>query len=232
MLMQRLQRQIRRRSGQRDCSRAVAGSLALLWRKWMGGCRSGIPLHTEPAPAHETIVEGLVWAVAGRCIAPPQAMADNMDDAADHPPVVHAQDAMRQREEGVEPAHLNSRLHAICAGHGWPVVLLLTKGQATDHRGAALMLPIISGRAAVAGSASRRMPAAASPVPTSSAQPGPARQRRRAGQPHHTYAPAPDPPTDDTPAPALPGSQSGTAPPIRRGAVSDCLLFLDPAGCP
>ncbi|RAI54578.1 transposase [Roseicella frigidaeris] len=36
---------------------------------------------------------------------------------------------------------LNSKLHAACDGHGRPVVLLLTEGQASDHRGAALMLP-------------------------------------------------------------------------------------------
>jgi transposase len=35
---------------------------------------------------------------------------------------------------------LNSKLHAVCDGQGRPVVLLLTKGQASDHRGAALLL--------------------------------------------------------------------------------------------
>lgn len=36
---------------------------------------------------------------------------------------------------------LNSKLHAACDGKGPPVVLLLTEGQASDHRGVALMLP-------------------------------------------------------------------------------------------
>jgi len=36
---------------------------------------------------------------------------------------------------------LNSKLHAVCDGQGRPVILLLTEGQASDHRGAALMLP-------------------------------------------------------------------------------------------
>jgi transposase len=36
---------------------------------------------------------------------------------------------------------LNAKLHAVCDGQGRPVVLLLTEGQASDHRGAALMLP-------------------------------------------------------------------------------------------
>jgi transposase len=36
---------------------------------------------------------------------------------------------------------LNSKLHAACDGQGRPVLFLLTEGQASDHRGAALMLP-------------------------------------------------------------------------------------------
>jgi transposase len=35
---------------------------------------------------------------------------------------------------------LNAKLHAVCDGQGRPVALLLTKGQASDHRGAALLL--------------------------------------------------------------------------------------------
>jgi transposase len=36
---------------------------------------------------------------------------------------------------------LNAKLPAVCDGQGRPVILLLTEGQASDHRGAALMLP-------------------------------------------------------------------------------------------
>jgi transposase len=36
---------------------------------------------------------------------------------------------------------LNSKLHAVCDGQGRPILMLLTEGQASDHRGAALMLP-------------------------------------------------------------------------------------------
>jgi len=35
---------------------------------------------------------------------------------------------------------LNSKLHAICDGRGRPLVLLLTEGQMSDYKGAALML--------------------------------------------------------------------------------------------
>jgi transposase len=38
---------------------------------------------------------------------------------------------------------LNSKLHAVCDGQGRPLVLLLTEGQVSDHRGAAMMLPTL-----------------------------------------------------------------------------------------
>jgi transposase len=36
-------------------------------------------------------------------------------------------------------------LHAVCDGKGRPLVLLLSKGQVSDHKGAALMLPNLPG---------------------------------------------------------------------------------------
>jgi putative transposase len=50
-------------------------------------------------------------------------------------------------KRGFSPLHraqqggLNAKLPAGCDGQGRPVILLLTEGQASDHRGAALMLP-------------------------------------------------------------------------------------------
>jgi transposase len=38
---------------------------------------------------------------------------------------------------------LNSKLHAVCDGQGRPIVLLLTEGQMSDHKGAALILPAL-----------------------------------------------------------------------------------------
>jgi len=38
---------------------------------------------------------------------------------------------------------LNSKLHAVCDGQGRPVALLLTEGQMSDHKGAALLLPAL-----------------------------------------------------------------------------------------
>lgn len=34
-------------------------------------------------------------------------------------------------------------MHAVCDGHGRPIVLLLTEGQMSDHKGAALLLPTL-----------------------------------------------------------------------------------------
>lgn len=36
---------------------------------------------------------------------------------------------------------MNSKLHAVCDGAGRPLVMLLSEGQMSDHKGAALMLP-------------------------------------------------------------------------------------------
>jgi transposase len=55
--------------------------------------------------------------------------------------------AASQRKKGAFPrcigrtkGGLNATLPAVCDGQGRPVALLLTKGQASDHRGAALLL--------------------------------------------------------------------------------------------
>ena len=35
---------------------------------------------------------------------------------------------------------LNSKLHAVCDGHGRPLIMLLSEGQMSDYKGAALIL--------------------------------------------------------------------------------------------
>ena len=42
------------------------------------------------APAHKAIVERFVGAIAARCVTPLQAVATDVDDAADNPPVIYA----------------------------------------------------------------------------------------------------------------------------------------------
>ena len=45
------------------------------------------------------------------------------------------------RAIGRTKGRLNSKRHAVCDGQGRPVRLLLTKGQQSDHKGAATLLP-------------------------------------------------------------------------------------------
>ena len=67
------------------------------------------PEHAQFAPAHEAVVDCLVRPVAWRQIAPPQAVADDKDDAADHPTVIDPRDAMRERKERRYSRHLGFR---------------------------------------------------------------------------------------------------------------------------
>ena len=45
------------------------------------------------------------------------------------------------RRIGRTKGGLNSKLHAVCDGKGRPLVMLLSEGQMSDYKGAALMLP-------------------------------------------------------------------------------------------
>ncbi|WJY19860.1 IS5 family transposase [Alteriqipengyuania flavescens] len=47
------------------------------------------------------------------------------------------------RRIGRTKGGLNPKLHAVCDGLGRPIILLLTEGQMSDHKGAALLLPIL-----------------------------------------------------------------------------------------
>ena len=38
---------------------------------------------------------------------------------------------------------MNSKLHAVCDGLGRPIILLLTEGQMSDHKGAAMIFPAL-----------------------------------------------------------------------------------------
>jgi len=46
---------------------------------------------------------------------------------------------------------LNSKLHAVCDGDGKPLVMLLTEGQMSDHKGARLMLSALPAAKALLG---------------------------------------------------------------------------------
>ena len=49
------------------------------------------------------------------------------------------------RRIGRTKGGLNSKLHAVCDGKGRPLVMLLSEGQMSDFKGAALMLPAMPG---------------------------------------------------------------------------------------
>jgi transposase len=46
---------------------------------------------------------------------------------------------------------LNSKLHAVCDGQGRPLIMLLTEGQTSDYKGAALMLDALPPAKALLG---------------------------------------------------------------------------------
>lgn len=54
--------------------------------------------HAEPAPADEPVVQRLVWAITLRRVLPLQAVANDIDDAADDAAVIDPRHAMRQRK--------------------------------------------------------------------------------------------------------------------------------------
>src|SRR5476651_2152388 len=47
------------------------------------------------------------------------------------------------RRIGRTKGGLNSKLHAVCDGYGRPLIMLLSEGQMSDYKGAALMLPAL-----------------------------------------------------------------------------------------
>ncbi len=46
---------------------------------------------------------------------------------------------------------MNSKLHAVCDGQGRPLIMLLTEGQTSDYKGAALMLDALPKAKAILG---------------------------------------------------------------------------------
>jgi putative transposase len=46
---------------------------------------------------------------------------------------------------------LNSKLHAVCDGQGRPIILLLSEGQMSDHKGAAMIFPVLPDTDALIG---------------------------------------------------------------------------------
>lgn len=62
--------------------------------------------YSEPASAHKPVVDRLVRPIALGGIPPHQSMLDDIDDAQNDPPVIGPWNAMGEREEQFDPAHL------------------------------------------------------------------------------------------------------------------------------
>ena len=81
---------------------------------------------------------------------------DSTDDRC-HPPQgppncgKSAQKGAVPRRIGRTKGGLNSKLHAVCDGEGRPMVMLLSEGQMSDYRGAALMLDALPPAKALLG---------------------------------------------------------------------------------
>ncbi|MBT7647846.1 MAG: IS5 family transposase, partial [Rhodospirillaceae bacterium] len=57
----------------------------------------------------------------------------------------HAKKGALPRRIGRTKGGLNSKLHAVCDGQGWPIIILLSEGQMSDHKGAFLLLASLPG---------------------------------------------------------------------------------------
>lgn len=57
--------------------------------------------HAHTAPANEPVVDRLVRNIFARCVAPSQPIPDDEDDPADHTPVIHPCDPVRQGKKGL-----------------------------------------------------------------------------------------------------------------------------------
>ncbi|TPG58041.1 IS5 family transposase [Roseomonas nepalensis] len=129
-----------------DDQRVVSGLLHVL--------RNGLRWRDAPAAygPHKTLYNRFVrWSrlgvfnrifagLAGRAGEPERLMIDAPHLKAHRTAASLLKKGPLPRRIGRTRGGLNSKLHAVCDGKGRPVVLLLTEGQMSDHKGAALML--------------------------------------------------------------------------------------------
>ena len=86
------------------------------------------------------VFEHIFAALAGEADVPQRVMID-----ATHLKAHRTAASLRQKRllRAASGAAENSKLHAVCDGQGRPVVLLLTEGQMSDHKGAVPILPAL-----------------------------------------------------------------------------------------
>ena len=71
----------------------------------------------QAAPAHEAVIQGLVRTVVLRCVAPTNAVADDVDNSRNHSLVVNARDPVRQGKVRLKALQLRPRQLELIA-HG------------------------------------------------------------------------------------------------------------------
>ena len=79
--------------------------------------------------------------LAGKAGTPDRLMIDATHRKAHRTAASLRKKGMFPRCIGRTKGGLNSKLHAVCEGQGRPVALLLSEGQMSDYKGAALLLP-------------------------------------------------------------------------------------------
>ena len=62
--------------------------------------------NSKPAPSDEPVIERLMGTITLRSVLPLQAIADDIDNATHHPPVIDTRYAMGQRKVWLQTGHL------------------------------------------------------------------------------------------------------------------------------
>jgi transposase len=110
----------------------------------MAGCARGLwPPQDALQPVRSLVPHGHLRQPCGR--ERPARPRDDRQHASQG-----ASDGRQSAQKGDSPrligrtkGGLNSKLHAVCDGAGRPVIFLLTQGQMSDHKGAALIYPML-----------------------------------------------------------------------------------------
>ena len=91
-----------------DLRRLAAARPLCEFRPWSFACKTSEDSvkYPEPAPSDEAVVQGLVATVALRRILPLQTIADDVDDAAHHPPIIDTRHPVSPRKMRRNPCHL------------------------------------------------------------------------------------------------------------------------------
>jgi transposase len=82
-------------------------------------------------------------ALAGEAGAPDRLIIDSTHLKAHRSAARLRQRARLIAASAAPQGGLNSKLHAVCDGHGRPVVMMLSAGQMNDQKGANILVPLL-----------------------------------------------------------------------------------------